>query len=209
MSRAVADCKANDQIADKAACLQRPLARHCEGVAAAWRLRWLLAMKLQEPLDLLADQLRDLYSAECQTILTSPELANRATHPRLKRILADEEKAGLGRKQILRKIAGHHDFDLQGELCLAMQGLIEGGNQHLDMAEGSTVADLLIVAHFNRIKHYSIAGYGFALALADCLDDKDGSAQLLGIVERDRAVIHALARTAADVFDPCMAKLDR
>jgi len=166
-------------------------------------------MKLKAPLDLLADQLRDLYSAECQTILTSPELAERATHPRLKTVLADEEKAGLGRKQILRDIAKRHGFDLQGDLCLAMQGLIEGGNQHLDMADDSLVADLLIVAHFNRIKHYSIAGYGFALALADCLKDKNGSAQLLGVVERDRAVIHALARIAADVFDPCMAKLDR
>jgi ferritin-like metal-binding protein YciE len=166
-------------------------------------------MKLKEPLDLLADQLRDLYSAESQTILTCPELANRATHPRLRRVLADEEKAGLERKQTLRRIAERHGFNLEGDLCRAMQGLIEGGNQHLDMAEDSTVADLLIVAHFNRIKHYSIAGYGFALALADCLDDKDGSAQLLGIVERDRAVIHALARIAGDVFDPCMAKLDR
>jgi ferritin-like metal-binding protein YciE len=166
-------------------------------------------MKLKEPLDLLADQLRDLYSAESQIILTSPELAHRATHPQLKRILADEEKAGLGRKQILRRIAERHDFDLQGDLCRAMQGLIEGGNQHLDMAEDSTVADLLIVAHFNRIKHYSIAGYGFALALAECFEDNDGSAQLLGVVERDRAVIHALARSAADIFDPSMAKLDR
>ena len=166
-------------------------------------------MKLQAPLDLLADQLRDLYSAECQTILTSPELAARATHPRLQRVLADEEKAGLGRKQILHKIAERHSFNLQGDLCLAMQGLIKGGNQHLDMAADTTVADLLIIAHFNRIKHYSIAGYGFALALAECFDDEDASAQLLGVVERDRSVIHALARIAADVFDPCMAKLDR
>jgi ferritin-like metal-binding protein YciE len=77
------------------------------------------------------------------------------------------------------------------------------------MAEGSTVADLLIVAHFNRIKHYSIAGYGFALALAECFEDRDCSMQLLRVVERDRSVIHAIARIAADVFDPCMAKLDR
>lgn len=166
-------------------------------------------MKLKEPFDLLGDQLRDLYSAECQTILTCPELAGRATHPQLKRVLADEEKAGLARKQILRTIAERNDFDLQGDLCRAMQGLIEGGNQHLDMAEGETVADLLIVAHFNRIKHYSIAGYGFALALAECLDDNEGAAQLLGVVERDRAVTHALARIAADVFGPRMANLDR
>lgn len=173
------------------------------------QLAMALEMKLKEPLDLLADQLRDLYSAECQTILTSPELANRATYPRLKRILADEEKAGLERKQILRRIAERHNFNLEGDLCRAMQGLIEGGNQHLDMADDNMVADLLIVAHFNRIKHYSIAGYGFALALAECFDDNEGSAELLGVVERDRSVIHALARIAADIFDPCMAKLDR
>ena len=166
-------------------------------------------MKLQEPSDLLADQLRDLYSAEAQIILTSPELANHATHPRLKHVLADEEKAGLGRRQLLQTIAERRGFDLEGDICLAMQGLIKGGNRHLSMAEGSTVADLLIIAHFNRIKHYSIAGYGFALALAECLEDKDGSIQLLKAVERDRAVIHAIARIAADVFDPCMAKLDR
>jgi ferritin-like metal-binding protein YciE len=166
-------------------------------------------MKLLEPSHLLADQFRDLYSAECQIILTSPELATRATHPRLKRLFSDEEKAALGRKQLLRTIAERRSFDLEGDLCLAMRGLIKGGNRHLDMAEDNTVADLLIVAHFNRIKHYSIAGYGFALALAECLEDRDSSMQLLRIVERDRSVIHALARIAADVFDPCMAKLDR
>ena len=33
------------------------------------------AMSIQSPLDLLIDQIRDLYSAESQSVLTLPELA--------------------------------------------------------------------------------------------------------------------------------------
>jgi ferritin-like metal-binding protein YciE len=161
-------------------------------------------MKLKHPTDLFFDQLRDLYSVESQVILTLPHLAAAASHPDLRRLLAGHEKQSEQQKNLLLSLFERCDQEPNGDICKAMKGLIEGGNEHLARTEDSKVRDLLVIAHCNRIKYYEIAGYGFAMGLAECIGLYREAEVLAAILDEEKGITHRLAACASNMFGPCM-----
>lgn len=157
-------------------------------------------MNIDKPIDLVHDQLRDLYSVESQVILTMPELARQANHPALRKLLQDEEARSLLQKERLQQVADRNGFDPSGDLCKAMKGLIEGGNAHLAKAGDPLVKDLLLIAHCNRIKHYELAGYSYIVALADGLGSREDAESLRLTFEEEREFAEELARQATQLF---------
>lgn len=157
-------------------------------------------MNLTYPQDLFFDQLRDLYSVESQVILTLPELAEQAQNETLRRLLAGGEGASLRQKERLAAMFDRHAVDPGGDICKAMKGLIDGGNEHLAQTADPLVRDLLLVAHTNRILHYEIAAYSFAATLAECAGFAREARQLEESLEEERSMARQLAGTAAEIF---------
>lgn len=157
-------------------------------------------MSIRTPSDVLLDQLRDLYSVECQVILTLPALATAATNPHLREVLLNMEKAAHLHKERLRTACAMLDQTPDGEICRAMQGLIEGGNQHFRQPHECLTGDLLLIAHGNRMIHYEIAGYCFASALAKQLGREDVHALISKTLEEEKGHATSLADAAAVIF---------
>lgn len=157
-------------------------------------------MSIAYPQDLLFDQLRDLYSVESQVILTLPELAEQAQNETLRRLLAEAEGTSVRQKERLCEIFARHAVDPGGDICKAMKGLIDGGNQHLAQTEDTVIRDLLLVAHSNRILHYEIAAYSFTATLAECAGFSREAAALQESLEEERDAARQLAGAAAEIF---------
>jgi ferritin-like metal-binding protein YciE len=157
-------------------------------------------MKIKKPAELLLDQIRDLYDVESQVSLTMPELTASATDPLLRDFLSAQERMSLVQKERLKQAAEALGGNPGGDTCKAMEGLIEGGNQHIENAEGSTVTDLILIAHVNRIIHYQIAGYGFADALAKRLQQAGPDELLSTSLAEETAGAEALAGISIPIF---------
>ncbi len=161
-------------------------------------------MNLKHPTDLFFDQLRNLYAAKAQIILTLPELATRATFPELRRLLSGHEKPSRQHKDLLLSIFERHGAEPSGEICSGVKTLIECGDERLARAVDPKVRDLLLVAHCNLIKHYEIACYGFTTSLAECMGLHREAEVLASILDEEKDLTHRLASTAAHLFGPCM-----
>jgi ferritin-like metal-binding protein YciE len=157
-------------------------------------------MSIQSPLDLLLDQIRDLYSAESQVVLTLPELAAHSPDENLRDLLLRFEQLAMSHKERLKEACERLGATPDGDICKAMQGLIEGGNQHIDQAKGRATKALILIAHTNRIFHYQIGGYSFATALAGQLGLKEIEASLNTTLREENASVCALADAAGDVL---------
>ena len=158
------------------------------------------AMSIQSPLDLLIDQIRDLYSAESQSVLTLPELAAISPDENLRNLLLRFEQHAMTHKERLKKACERLDSTPDGDICKAMQGLIEGGNQHIDQAKGRETKALILIAHVNRILHYQIGGYSFATALAGQLGLEEIERSLNANLREENAGVCALADAAGDIL---------
>ena len=126
-------------------------------------------MKVNTPIDLLYDQLRDLYSMEIQLAASMPFLAESANHQGLQEQLTKQSNRTYRRKAQLIDIFRRFDIELGTDKCLAIEGLIKGGDSHLANAEDPSTRDLMLIAHCLRIAHYGIAAYGITSRLADSL----------------------------------------
>ena len=125
--------------------------------------------------DLYIDQLQDLYSADKQSLQVTKKLHEKATSKDLKSALEEGVKGiSQGMEQVKGLIEGH-DANPNGEHCKGMEGLVSEAKAHAIDADISDkdVLDASIIAQYQRMTHYGLAGYGTAVAFAKRLDLKD------------------------------------
>jgi len=127
-------------------------------------------MSNQDFKTLFIDQLRDIYSAEMQLVEALPKMASAAKLPKLREAFShhlQETKAQVSR---LKKIFNELDVPVKGEMCEAMKGLIEEGEETIQKYSGTPVIDPALIAAAQRVEHYEIAVYGTLRAFAKELD---------------------------------------
>lgn len=153
---------------------------------------------LDKPLDLFFDQLRDIHSVEFQVACTLPDLSRLATFAGLSELLSEQTSLALQHKIRVSGIFERHGRKSGNDESKGIKGLIEGGNEHLALAADDKVRDLMLIAHYSRMKYYEIAAYHFATTLAENLG-YTGEAETLAETwdeERDSALaLHAMAAT--------------
>jgi ferritin-like metal-binding protein YciE len=135
-------------------------------------------MSIQNLKDLYIDQLQDIYSADRQSLEATRKMREKASADNLREALdAGVEGIEEGMKKVEVLIKGHN-ADPTGEFCKGMEGLVKEAHAHAinaDIADKDTL-DASIIAQYQRMTHYGLAGYGTAAAFAKRLGlDQDAS----------------------------------
>lgn len=130
--------------------------------------------------DLYIDELRDLWSANDQMERVIAKLAPQASDAGLRTML-DKSLGGIAKHTATLKalLAGHGE-ETSKEHCRGMQGLVAEATKHAidDAPPKGPVLDAVIIAQYQRMTHYGIAGFGTAASFAGTLDLDDDQAQL-------------------------------
>jgi ferritin-like metal-binding protein YciE len=123
-------------------------------------------MKLETFQDLIEHQVQDLYSAEKQFAKALPMMAEAASDEELQG--AFDTHLDVTKKQIdrLEQVAKAFGVKPGGHDCAAAEGLVEEGQEVIEMEGDPMVRDAALIAAAQRIEHYEIAGYGTLKALA-------------------------------------------
>ena len=124
--------------------------------------------------ELLADQIKDAYSAEKQALRCMQKVLKKATSPALRdgiQMHIEQTQTQIERvEQVLEKL----EVRPGRKVCEAMRGLVEEAQHEIDDQDGKgPILDLVIVAGMQRIEHYEIAAYGTDIALAKALGEQE------------------------------------
>lgn len=158
-------------------------------------------MATETPRDLFFDQLRDLHSVESQLTASYPTLVARDPYASLAALLAKQAEDCRSQKESAESIFEAHGVEIGDDECLAMKGLIQGGDRHLDSVQNAETKDLMMVAHCLRISHYKLAAYGITLRLAAELELREEATALGAILRREKAALHALEELEPRLFE--------
>jgi ferritin-like metal-binding protein YciE len=126
-------------------------------------------MKLKSLDDLLAKELRDLYSAEKQLIKALPKMAKAANSPGLQKAIRNHLEVTENQAKRLDEIFEMLSLSSRGPKCAAMEGLIEEGEELIKEDAEPSIRDAGIIGAAQRVEHYEIAGYGVARTFARLL----------------------------------------
>jgi ferritin-like metal-binding protein YciE len=123
--------------------------------------------------DLLADEIKDLYSAEKQLTKAIPKMAKGSTDPTLKEAFTAHLKETQGQVARLEEVAQLLDIKPTGKKCVGMEGCISEGAEALQEEGDDAILDLGLIGAGTRVEHYEMAGYMTAISLAQKLGAKE------------------------------------
>jgi ferritin-like metal-binding protein YciE len=126
-------------------------------------------MKANTLHELYVSELRDLYNAENQLIKALPKMAEAVSSPSLRTALEEHLSVTEEHKRRLEQIFQDLDETPKGRKCKAMQGLVDEGEDAINMGGDPAVHDAAIIAAAQRVEHYEMAGYGTVRTFAQLL----------------------------------------
>ncbi len=134
--------------------------------------------------ELYVEEMKDLWSANEQMAKTVRELSKHVADPKLKHMLVGSIEGITEHTATIKKLIVAAGGEAKAEHCKGMEGLVAEALKH-GLKERPTVdalADIEIIAQYQRMSHYGIAGFGSAVAYAKALGMGDDVTKLKGIV---------------------------
>ena len=158
-------------------------------------------MKINNLNDLFKDQLRDMYSAETQSVDALSKMIGSTTDKKLKDRFEKHLKETHGHIEKLEKVFNILEDKPKGHRCKAMAGIIEEIEDTLNCGAPPAVMDAGLIAGERRIEHYEIAGYESAIELADELEQGKIKNLLEEILKDEKKTDKKLSKREAAIIE--------
>jgi ferritin-like metal-binding protein YciE len=146
--------------------------------------------------DLFVHALSDVYSAEKQLTKALPKLARAATNPELAAAFKTHLEETQGQIERIDQVVENTDIKLKRVKCVAMEGLVEEGQEQIEEIEQGPILDAALIAAAQKVEHYEIATYGTLAALAKKLGYTDAMNLLLETLKEEKATDEKLTLLA-------------
>lgn len=130
--------------------------------------------------DIYVDELKDLWSANDQMHRVLKKITSKASDPALKEMLTKSQDGIEKHTSVVKELIAAQGEKTSKEHCKGMEGLVAEATTHV-LEEGpkkGPLLDVLIIAQYQRMTHYGIAGFGTAAAYAKALGLKDDNKKL-------------------------------
>jgi ferritin-like metal-binding protein YciE len=134
--------------------------------------------------DVYADEMKDLWSANDQMTKVVKVMATKAHDARLKKALENSIVGISKHADTLKTLISEAGEDVKKEHCKGMEGLVAEATKHItkEAPEPGELLDIIIVAQYQRMSHYGIAGFGTAAAYAKALGMNEHATTLKSII---------------------------
>jgi ferritin-like metal-binding protein YciE len=158
--------------------------------------------------ELLAEEIKDAYSAEKQALRCMQKALKMASASALRegiQLHIEQTQVQIERaEQVMEKL----EVKPGRKVCEAMRGLVEEAQHEISEQDGKgPILDLVIVASMQRIEHYEIAAYGTDIALAKALGEKEVVDLLTLTLEEEKDTDRKLTEvTEQDIMPAAMAE---
>jgi ferritin-like metal-binding protein YciE len=148
--------------------------------------------------DLFIHSLSDIYSAERQMTMSLPKMARASSNQDLKAAFEKHLKETQAQVQRIDQIVETSGIKLKRVKCVAMEGLIEEGQEEIDEIENGPVLDTALIAAAQKAEHYEIASYGSLIALGKQLGEMEAVKLLAETLAEEKATDEALSLLAEE-----------
>jgi ferritin-like metal-binding protein YciE len=146
--------------------------------------------------DLFIHALSDVYSAEKQLTKALPKLARAATNPELAAAFTTHLEETQGQVERIDRVVEASDIKLKRVKCVAMEGLVEEGQEQIEEIEKGPILDAALIAAAQKVEHYEIAAYGTLATFAKKLGYTEGMKLLLETLQEEKATDEKLTMLA-------------
>ncbi len=148
--------------------------------------------------DVYLDEMKDLWSANDQMTRAVQQLSEQASDPELKQMLKDSVGGIAKHTDVLKNLIEENGGQTSPEHCKGMEGLVAEALKHgiKEAPSDGRLRDVQIIAQYQRMSHYGLAGFGSAAAYAKALGKTDQENRLKSAVSEIYRVDEVASRLA-------------
>lgn len=130
--------------------------------------------------ELYTGELQDLWSANDQMSKVLKKMTSKVSDPALKDMLTKSQEGIAAHTDVLKELLAESDEKVKKEHCKGMEGLVAEATKHVteEAPKKGPVLDAIIIAQYQRMTHYGIAGFGTAASYAGTLGLKSAAKAL-------------------------------
>ena len=130
--------------------------------------------------EIYIDELKDLWSANDQMNRVLKKLTGKVTDSKLKEMLTKSHDGIEKHTAVLKELIVAAGEKASKEHCKGMEGLVAEATKHCieEATKKGPLLDVMVVAQYQRMTHYGIAGFGTAAAYAEALGKSDDAQKL-------------------------------
>jgi ferritin-like metal-binding protein YciE len=159
---------------------------------------------LRSPQDLLATELKDIYSAERQLSRVLPRVAKKVSSDRLREMLDQRREQGAALIEQLDDALEELNVSTGRQKNVAAEGLIEDMGHHLEDVDDERFRDPLLLASVQKIEHYCIAAWGTAAAMGRMLGQEKVVRTMEQVLDEGKQFDEQMTKLAEDEINPRM-----
>lgn len=135
--------------------------------------------------DLYIEELQDLWSANDQMSEVVAAMADKASDKKLADRLSSSKDGIDQHTRLLKSLVKDTDAKVKKEHCKGMEGLVKEARKHaVDSDMEGAALDVAIIAQYQRLCHYGIAGFGTTKAFAEALGLGEAAQKLDGALDK-------------------------
>lgn len=163
---------------------------------------------MRSPQELLATELREIYSAERQLSRVLPRLGKQVGSDRLREMLDQRREQGANLIEQLDDAFEEMSVSKGRQKNVAAEGLIEDMTQHLDAVDDERFRDPLLLASMQKIEHYCIAAWGTAASMGRLLGQQKVVQAMEQLLKEGKQYDEEMTQLAEDEINPRMIEGD-
>ena len=152
--------------------------------------------------ELLAEELKDIYSAEKQLLRALPKMAKKASSDELKMALQEHLEVTKNQVTRLEQVFEALGKPPKAKTCKAMQGLIEEATEIMEEDASDAVLDAGIIAAAQKVEHYEIASYGTVRTWARLCGEEEAAGLLQETLDEEGEADKRLTQLAESFVNP-------
>jgi ferritin-like metal-binding protein YciE len=153
-------------------------------------------MAMNSMQELVTQKLQMIYDAEQQALQAYPQMMNAISEPQLKQAFQQHMQETQQQVKQLEQLFQQMGSQPANKPCIAMQGLIQEGQQIIKEGGSPEVMDAAILASAQAIEHHEIASYGTARTLAQQMGMNNAAQVLEQILEQEKKTDKLLTQIA-------------
>ncbi len=152
--------------------------------------------------ELLAEELKDIYSAEKQLLKALPRMVKKASSQELKSALQEHLQVTEGQVSRLEQVFQALGQPAKAKTCKAMQGLIAEAKEIMEEDASDAVLDAGIIAAAQKVEHYEIASYGTVRTWARLCGEEEAADLLQQTLDEEGEADKRLTQIAESLVNP-------
>ena len=126
-------------------------------------------MKIETLKILFQEEIKDIYDFEKRLVRAIPKMAKAATSQELRSGLMEHLEVTRGQVARVEEIFQILDMPAKAKTCAGMKGIIEEGEETIEMDGDPSLLDVAIIGAAQRVEHYEMAAYASARMMAETL----------------------------------------